>query len=143
MTAVLLAPVDGLVEVRSPLGQPETIARALASLEQHGVPLVARIDHAAAARTAGIALPPTELLIFGDPRAGTPLMCAERSVAIDLPLKLLVQSDSDGRVHLLYNDPAWIARRHRLSSDEPDRLIQTMQELLAAIVRDAIGPTRQ
>ena len=142
MTTVLPAPVNGLVEVHSPLGQPETLARALASLEHYGVPLVARIDHAAAARVAGMALPPTELLIFGDPRAGTPLMCAKRSVAIDLPLKLLVQSDSDGRVHLLYNDPAWIAQRHQLSFNERNPPIQAMQELLAAIVRDAIGPAR-
>ena len=135
--AVILQPVDGLVEIRSPVGQLETVARALASLEQRGVRLVARIDHAAAARAAGLALPPTELLIFGNPRAGTPLMCAQRSVAIDLPLKLLVQEDIDGRVLLSYNDPAWIARRHRLSPDDGNSLVQAIQGLIVAIVRVA------
>ena len=140
--AVTLQPVDGLVQVRSPIGQRATLARVLASLEQHGAPLVTRIDHSAAARAVGLVLPPTELLIFGNPRAGTPLMCAESSVAIDLPLKLLVQEDSDGRVLLSYNDPAWIARRHHVPSDSSP-LIVAMQELLAAIAHDATAPTRQ
>ena len=139
----MLQPIEGLIKVSSPVGHSETLKRVLASLKKHGVPLVARIDHAAAARATGLALPPTELLIFGNPRAGTPLMCAERSVAVDLPLKLLVHEDSDGSAVLTYNHPKWIARRHRLSQDDSNLVILAMQEVIAAIVRGAIAPARQ
>ena len=141
--AATLQPVEGLTKVSSPVGHSATLTRVLESLEQRGVPLVALIDHAAAARATGLALPPTELLIFGNARVGTPLMCAERSVAIDLPLKLLLYEDRDGGAVLTYNDPAWIARRHKLSQDDSNLAILAMQEVIAAIVRDATAPACQ
>lgn len=130
-------PVDGLVQVWVCKGQLATIAHVLESLRKRRVPLVARIDHAAAARVTGLELTPTELLIFGNAAAGTPLMCARRSIAIDLPLKLLVQQESAGYTGLSYDDPAWIARRHHLFP-ESNHIVVAMGELLAGIVRDAV-----
>lgn len=129
-------PVDGLVRRQGTQGQAKTVVTVLASLAKRGIPLLARIDHAAAARAAGLSLPPTELLIFGSAVAGTPLMIAHDTIAIDLPLKLLVQEAPDGRASLSYNDPGWIAQRHGLSP-ECDATIMAMRTLLAAIVDEA------
>ena len=74
--------------------------------------ILARIDHAAAAANVGMALRPTEVLIFGNPLAGTPLMQAAQTIGIDLPLKALVWQDDAGKTWLAYNDPTWLARRH-------------------------------
>src|SRR4029450_12973509 len=76
-----------------------------------------RIDHAAGAAAVGMPLRPTELLIFGNPPAGTPLMQAEQTIGIDLPLKALVWEDASGGVWIAYNDPAWLAVRHGLRHD--------------------------
>ena len=78
--------------------------------------LFARIDHAAGAAQAGLALRPTEVLIFGNAKAGTPLMQSDQTIGIDLPLKALVWQDASGKVWLSYNEPSWIARRHGLTA---------------------------
>jgi uncharacterized protein (DUF302 family) len=127
---------DGLVTKTISNNHAATVARVIDSLARHGVPLVARIDHAAAARAAGLLLPATEVLIFGNPQAGTPLMAARPAIAIDLPLKLAVQATPDGQTMLTYVDPAWLARRHGLPA-EYDAIVNRMRGLLNAIVKDA------
>jgi uncharacterized protein (DUF302 family) len=94
----------------------ETMDRLAAAVAKRGAAVFARIDHASAAAKVGMELRPTELLIFGDPRAGTPLMQAAQTIGIDLPLKALVWRDAEGRTWLGYNDPAWLAERHGVSA---------------------------
>ena len=103
---------DGLVTFLSSFGPKETMDRLAAAVANRGVTILARIDHAAAAAEVGLALRPTEVLIFGNPRAGTPLMEATQRIGIDLPLKGLVWQDEEGETRLAYNDPKWLARRH-------------------------------
>ena len=91
-----------------------TIDRLEASLRDSGVSIFARIDHRAGAISAGMSLRPTEVLIFGNPKAGTPLMQAKQTIGIDLPLKALAWEDASGNVRITYNDPAWLAARHAL-----------------------------
>ncbi len=107
---------DGLRTVESGFAVPETIDRLAAAAVQAGLLVFARIDHGQGARDAGLDLRPTELLIFGHPRGGTPLMLESQQVGIDLPFKAVAWEDEDGRVWLAWNDPGWLARRHRLST---------------------------
>jgi uncharacterized protein (DUF302 family) len=105
---------DGLVISLSSFGPKETMDRLVAALTGCGMSILARIDHAAAAAKVGMHLRPTEVLIFGNLRAGTPLMQATQTIGIDLPLKALVWQDCEGKTWLAYNDPAWLAKRHGL-----------------------------
>lgn len=130
-------PDDGLVTVESTHSVKDTIDRVAAGLAAKGVTVFARIDHAAGAASVGMTLRPTELLIFGDPRAGTPLMQSRQSIGIDLPLKVLGWQAEDGKVWLSYNDLGWLARRHRLDGDAVpavDALIRSLADLAAAAV---------
>ena len=95
----------------------EVIARVENVLRARGVKLFALIDHSGEAAAAGLEMPPTKLLVFGNPKAGTPLMVAAPSIAIDLPLKLLVAEEADGKVRISWNDPAYLAERHGLPSE--------------------------
>ena len=96
---------EGLV-VRASRHEPkETMDRLAAAVTGRGATVVARVDHAAAAAAVGLALAPTEVLIFGNPKAGTPLMLAAQTIGIDLPLKALVWRDAAGATHVGYNDP--------------------------------------
>jgi uncharacterized protein (DUF302 family) len=97
---------------------------------------MARIDHAAGAKTVGLSLRPTEVLIFGNPKSGTPLMQANQTMGIDLPLKVLVWQDADGRVWLSYNEPAWLALRHGLD-EAVAAAVKAMTAALAAIAEAA------
>jgi uncharacterized protein (DUF302 family) len=108
---------DGLVTIASNHTVKETIDRVAAGLAAKGVAVFARIDHAAGAASVGMPLRPTELLIFGNPKAGTPLMQSRQSIGIDLPLKVLGWQDPAGTVWLSYNDVGWLVRRHRLDAD--------------------------
>jgi len=103
---------DGVVVKKSNHSVSETIDRLEAILTGKGLTVFARIDHAAGAGKAGLDLSPTVLLIFGNPKLGTPLMQAAPTVAIDLPQKALAYKDAAGDVYLLYNDPAYLAARH-------------------------------
>ena len=107
----------GLITTPSPHSVKETIDRLSDAATAAGLGIFARIDHRQGAEEVGMALRPTELLIFGGPRGGTPLMQDRQSIGIDLPLKALAWQDDDGRVWLAYNDPAWLAARHGLSPD--------------------------
>lgn len=102
----------------------ETMNRLEQAVKQAGFTVMARIDHAAAAKKVDLVLPPTELLIFGKPKAGTLLMQASPSVGLDLPLKYLVWQDAKGKVQVGWNDPAWLNSRHELSGQ--DKLLNKM-----------------
>jgi uncharacterized protein (DUF302 family) len=107
--------IDGLMTVRSSHDAKETMDRLEAEVRARGLTVFARIDHAAGAREAGLALRPTELLIFGNAKGGTPLMQAAQTIGIDLPLKTLVWQDAAGDIWLSWNSPQWLAERHGLS----------------------------
>jgi uncharacterized protein (DUF302 family) len=128
--------VDGLATVQSAHGPKETMDRLAAAVTSRGITILARIDHAAAAAAVGMTLRPTELLIFGNPKAGTPLMQADQTIGIDLPLKLLVWQDEEGATWIGYNDPEWLATRHGLGGTP---VLGTMAKALAAIAAEAGG----
>jgi uncharacterized protein (DUF302 family) len=102
----------GLVRIESRHSTPITAQRLEALLNDAGVRIFARIDFSADAKAAGLEMHPEILLLFGNPKAGTPLMIEQPSVGIDLPLKALLWEDVDGRSWLAYNDPSYIVRRH-------------------------------
>ena len=127
---------EGLI-VRVSRHEPkETMDRLVAAVTARGVAVVARIDHAAAAAAVGLALPPTEVLVFGNPRAGTPLMQAAQTIGIDLPLKALVWRDASGATFVGYNDPHWLARRHGVEAGH-EAILKAMADLLAAAAEQA------
>ncbi|HEY5347114.1 MAG TPA: DUF302 domain-containing protein [Rhizomicrobium sp.] len=105
---------NGLIVIRSPVSVSQTIDRVVAGAQKRGLLIFARIDHGRGAAEAGMTLRPTELVIFGHARGGTPLMQDNQSAGIDLPLKMLAWQDGDGAVWLGYNDMAWIDKRHGL-----------------------------
>ena len=107
---------EGLIEVKSSYGAKETMDRFEETAKKRGLTVFARIDHAAGAAKIGKTLRATELLIFGNPQGGTPLMECAQSAGIDLPLKALVWEDAQGQSWLGYNDPAWLAQRHGAAS---------------------------
>lgn len=105
---------EGIVNLPTHSSVDETIARLQALLQEKGVQVFALIDHSGEAKRSGIEMRPTKLLIFGNPKAGTPLMLAAPSIAIDLPLKLLVWEDAAGQAWISYNTPAYLQHRHSL-----------------------------
>ena len=107
--------MDGLVTVSSVYSVERTLSRLEAAIEENGLLTVAVIDHSGNAENVGLELPPTRLVIFGNPNVGTPLMQAGRTVAIDLPQKMLIYEDDAGDVFVAYNDPRYLAQRHGLS----------------------------
>jgi len=102
----------GIVDIPSNHSVDETVAKLKAILQAKGVALFALIDHSGEAEKAGMKMPPTKLVIFGNPKAGTPLMLAAPSAAIDLPLKILIWQDHAGKVWVSYNSPAYLQGRH-------------------------------
>lgn len=112
----------GLVNVSSPYSVDETLKRLQTVLANRGVQIFALVDHSGEAAKAGMTMPPTKLLIFGNPKAGTPLMLASPSVAIDLPLKALVWQDGNGKVSITYNSPEYLRDRHTI----PDELVKNI-----------------
>ncbi len=108
---------EGILSKPSKYSVPETLHRLEAILTTKGVKIFALVDHSGEAEKAGLKMPPTQLLIFGNPRGGTPVMLAAPTAAIDLPWKALAWQDSGGQVWLSYNDAAYIQRRFGLSDD--------------------------
>ena len=131
---------DGLTTLRSSYGPKDTMTRLEAEVKARGMTVFARIDHAAGAAGAGLSLRPTELLIFGNAKAGTPLMQTVQTTGIDLPLKALVWEDASGDTWLSYNDPAWLAQRHGVA-DETETVIGMMSKALDAVAQAAISST--
>jgi uncharacterized protein (DUF302 family) len=103
---------NGIERTASRHSVDETVDRLKTALQTKGVTLFALVDHSGEAAKAGLTMRPTKLLIFGSPRAGTPLMLAAPSVALDLPLKILVAEDAEGRVWMSYDSPEYLAKRH-------------------------------
>lgn len=130
--------IDGLTTLRSNHGPKDTMDRLEAAVTTRGMTSFARIDHAAGASGAGLSLRPTELLIFGNAKAGTLLMQAAQSIGIDLPLKALVWQDASGDTWLSYNDPAWLAQRHGLGGETQPQ-VAMMAAALAAVAQAAIS----
>jgi uncharacterized protein (DUF302 family) len=126
--------VDGLTTLPSSRGPKETMNRLEAEVKAKGMTVFARIDHAAGAADVGLSLRPTELLIFGNAKGGTPLMQSAQTMGIDLPLKALVWQDASGHTWLSYNDPSWLAKRHGLGV-EPT--VGAMAATLDAMARTA------
>jgi len=108
---------SGIVTLASRHSVDETVSVLTAMLQAKNVKLFAVVDHSGEASAVGMRMPPTKLLIFGNPRAGTPLMLASPSIALDLPLKLLVWEDLEGRAWISYNAPTYLQTRHRLPAD--------------------------
>jgi uncharacterized protein (DUF302 family)/uncharacterized membrane protein YidH (DUF202 family) len=108
------SPDQGIFRIPSKLSVDETVARLQAILQAKGVKLFTIVDHSGEAASAGLTMPNTKLLIFGNPKAGTPLMLASPSVALDLPLKILVSEDAAGKVWITYNAPSYLQARHNL-----------------------------
>jgi uncharacterized protein (DUF302 family) len=115
MERAMAAP--GLITLPSRYGPKDTMDRLEAAVKARGMTVFARIDHTAGAAAAGLSLRSTELLIFGNAKAGTPLMQSVQAIGLDLPLKALVWQDGTGDTWLSYNDPAWLANRHGLSGE--------------------------
>ena len=108
---------DGIVMIPSNHSVDETVARVKSILQAKGITLFSLIDHSGEAAKVGMKMPNTKLLIFGNPKGGTPLMLAAPSIAIDLPLKILVAEDSQGKVWVSYNSPEYLKERHSLPQD--------------------------
>ena len=115
--------IGGLATIPSKHSVDDTVARLKSLLSEKGVMLFALVDHSGEAAKVGMKMPNTKLLIFGSPKAGTPLMLASPSMAIDLPLKILVAEDAESKVWVSYNDPAYIQARHHL----PGELFQSFR----------------
>jgi len=128
--------VDGLTTLHSNHGPKDTMDRLAAAVKARGMTIFARIDHAAGAADAGLSLGPTELLIFGNAKAGTPLMQAAQTLGIDLPLKALVWQDASGDTWISCNDPSWLAGRHGLGGAPQ---VAMMAAALDAVMRAAIA----
>src|SRR6202023_1469999 len=124
---------NGLVHVASSRSVPETLKKLQTTLEARGLKVFALIDHSGEAEKAGLKMRPTQLLIFGNPKGGTPLMLAAPSTAIDLPLKALVWEDADGKVWLSYNSPDYLQQRHGFPADL-EKNIAAIEPLLAQAV---------
>ena len=115
-------PDNGLIHLRSPYSVPETLKRLQSVLQAKNLDVFARVDHSGEAEKVGLKMRPTQLIVFGSPKAGTPLMVASPTLAIDLPLKALAWEDADGQVWLSYNNPEYLKQRHNV----PDELVKNI-----------------
>jgi uncharacterized protein (DUF302 family) len=125
-------PENGILTIPGHHSVDETVEKLEKALQAKGIHLFALIDHSGEAEKAGIPMAPTKLLIFGNPKAGTPLMQAAPSAAIDLPLKILVAEDANGQTLISYNSSAYLEARHRLPRELVEASIGSAVETLAA-----------
>ena len=131
--------VDGLITLRSSHGPKETMNRLETEVKAKGLTVFSRIDHSAGAAEVKLSLRPTELMIFGNARGGTPLMQSVQTIGIDLPLKALVWQDASGNTWLSYNDLNWLAKRHGLGH-EGDATVKALAAALDAMAKTATTP---
>jgi len=124
---------NGLVHLRSPYSVSDTLKRLESLVQARGLAVFGRIDHSGEAERAGLKMRPTQLIIFGSPAAGTPLMVAAPTLAIDLPLKALIWEDADGKVWLSYNRPEYLQQRH----DVPGELVKNIAGI-GALLQKAV-----
>jgi len=127
----MTANIEGFTTVRSPFGPKETLDRLEAAIASQGMKVFARINHGALAAEVGLELRPTEVVLFGNPRGGTPLMQTAQTIGIDLPLKALVWQDAAALTWLSYLEPGWLARRHGIQG--AGHLIDAMGLAMAAL----------
>lgn len=127
---------NGIVTLASKHSVQATMDRFAAAAKERGFTIVARVNHAGAAAKAGLKLRPTQLLIFGNPKGGTPIMAAAPTAGIDLPLKALAWEDANGKVWLSYNSPAWLKARHGIQGVE--KPLGKMGKALAAMATKAV-----
>lgn len=124
---------NGIIDVASHHSVDETVERLREILAAKAVTLFALVDHSGEAAKAGMTMRPTKLLIFGSPKAGTPVMLAAPSIAIDLPLKILVWEDADGKAWVSYNAPEFLRERHNV----PEELMQNLAVVAALAAKAA------
>ena len=117
-----MADDHGLIRIESRYSVSDTLQRLETLLESKGLKIFARIDHSGEAAKDGLEMHPTQVVLFGSPKAGTPVMLAAPSVAIDLPLKALVAEDDQGKVWITYNDPEYLQKRHGI----PPELVKNL-----------------
>jgi uncharacterized protein (DUF302 family) len=130
---------DGLITIKSSFGPEDTMKRLEAEVRAKGLTVFAHVDHAAGAAAMGMTLRPTDLLIFGNAKGGTPLMQQAQTAGIDLPLKALVWQDEHGATWLSYNDPAYVSGRHGVG--EPAKAaVSAMTGALHAIATKVTAP---
>jgi uncharacterized protein (DUF302 family) len=129
---------DGLMTIASGFSVKETLDRLASTVTSKGMTVFGRVDHGAGAAQVGMPLRPTELLIFGNAKGGTPLMQAKQTIGIDLPLKALAWEDADGKVWITSNDPTWLARRHGLGGTVSAN-VEALRDGLAAVTKAAAG----
>src|SRR5579863_9079901 len=110
-------PDNGRIHLNSPYSVSETLKRVESLLQEKGVTIFCRIDHSGEAEKAGMKMHPTQLLVFGSPKGGTPVMLASPTIAIDLPLKALIWEDAGGKVWVSYNSPKYLQKRHGVPDD--------------------------
>jgi len=110
-------PDNGMQHLSSPYSVPETLRRVESLLQEKGLAIFCRVDHSGEAEKAGLKMHPTQLILFGSPKAGTPVMVASPTIAIDLPLKALVWEDAGGKVWVSYNSPEYLQQRHNVPSE--------------------------
>jgi len=131
--------VPGLISMKSSFPVKETLDRLAREIESKGLTVFCRIDHEANAIGAGLQLRPTEVLIFGNAKGGTPLMQATQTIGIDLPLKALAWLDAGGQTWLAYNDPVWLNARHAIEAQGAGPAA-AMRAMLAAVTKAAAMP---
>ena len=131
--------VEGLTTIRSSHGAKETMDRLEADVKARGMAVFARIDHAGGAAKVGLSLRPTEVLVFGNAKGGTPLMQVNQSMGIDLPLRALVWQDENGEVWLAYNEPSWVAERHGLGPGAQPA-VNALAAALSTLAKNATSP---
>ena len=129
---------NGLTTISSQHSVKATIDRLESAAKAKGMTIFARVDHAAGATSVGLSLRPTELLIFGNARGGTPLMQLAQTVGIDLPLKALAWEDATGKTWLSYNEPAWLAERHGVE-EQGAAIANTLANAIAGLAKEATG----
>ena len=132
---------QGLTTIQSNFGPKDTMNRLEAAVQAKGMTVFARIDHAAGATAAGLTLRPTEVLIFGNAKGGTPLMNSVQTIGLDLPLRALVWQDASGNTWLSYNDPAWndpawLAKQHGIGA-ETEPAVNNMTAALSTVAKAA------
>jgi uncharacterized protein (DUF302 family) len=125
---------NGLIHIRSHYSVPETIKRLESVLAAKNLTVFARVDHSGEAEKVGLTMRPTQLIIFGNPKSGTPLMVASPTLAIDLPLKALAWEDTEGKVWLSYNSPDYLKQRHAI----PDELVKNIAGV-GAVLEKTVG----
>lgn len=136
LCSTLSLAADGLITVKSPHTVKDTVDRFEAAAKGKGLNIFLRVDHAAGAQKVGKVLRPTELLVFGNPQGGTPLMECAQSAGIDLPLKALAWQDASGQVWLAYNDPQFLVDRHGGRDCGP--VAQNLRKTLEVLAQEAV-----